>query len=257
MRSAEALPEFLADAISSGGNPGFNVGPDGVGRLECSGGAPTAIGRATEGVRLSMLLCCGRHLRYCTPHCVKDWNGLVCRFCTSDYELAAMKLTRPSSCERAFAAAMDARGLGAGLWAQVQLDWWHGCIDFVDRSTGICIQVDGEHHFLGRMYGTPRAEFVERDARNCMEALGNGRVLMRLHYRDVDSGVAVKRVARILRGEEAPPCASCVMLSPSFNLAGPTPPAKIPKQMRLLGAVLGMRRVCIYSDQAHWICMRV
>jgi len=156
-----------------------------------------------------------------------------------------------------FFETMAARRLAWRLWPHVQLPWWRGRIDFVDRSTGIRFQVDGEHHFLGRMYGTPRAEFVARDAANCAAALGSGSTLMRLHHMDVLSGAGPARAAAILCGAEAGPRRPCVMLSPAFNLAGPTTPSKIPKQMRLVRAILSACPARAYSDRQRWICIEL
>lgn len=257
MRSTEPLPEFLAAAVSGGGNAGFSIGLDGVGRLECSDGTTVLIGRATEGRRLSMLLGCGVHTRCCTPHCVRSVDDLICSFCTTDDDLTLLGRARPSTYERIFLSAMDSSRLGWRLWPQVQLPWWHGCIDFVDRLSGVCFQVDGEQHFLGTMYGTPRAEFVLRDAASCAAALGSGSVLVRLHYRDVLSGTGPARAAAVMRGAEAWPCRPCVLLSPSFNLVDPTSIKTIPKQLRLLNEIWARCPACMYSDPQRWIFIQL
>ncbi|KAI8462845.1 MAG: hypothetical protein J3K34DRAFT_166902 [Monoraphidium minutum] len=221
MRSAEAWPEFLAAAVSDGGNAGFSIGSDGVGRLQSSDGGTKVIGRAAEGLRLAMLLGCGRHTRCCTPHSVKCVDDLICRFCTPDENLISMRRETPSSYERVFFEYMEAGGLAGRLWPQMRLDWWHGCIDFVDRSTGICFQVDGEQHFLGKMYNTPRDQHVARDAASCLAALSNGSVLVRLHYKDVTSGTGLAAAAHLMRSATARPSGPCVLLSPAFDLVGP------------------------------------
>lgn len=160
---------------------------------------------------------------------------------------------RPSSYERFFFETMEASRLAWRLWPQVHVPWWRGRVDFVDRSSGVCFQVDGEQHFLGRMYGTPRKEFVARDAANCAAALRSGSTLVRLHYLDVSSGAGPSRVAAIMRSAEAWPRRPCVMLSPAFNLPGPTPSSNIPKQMRLLCDILEKCPARTYSDREHWI----
>lgn len=252
MRGPEPLPEFMAAASSAGANDGFSVGRDGVGLLACSDGTTTLIGRATEGHRLFMLLGCGRHTRYCTPHCINSVEDLTCTYCTPDEELRRMGRARPSSYERTFWDEMEGRGLGWRLCPEVVQPWWRGPIDFVERSSGICFQIDGEHHFLKNMYGTPKAVFVGRDAANCVAALTSGCTVVRLHYIDVLSGAGPSRAAEILRGAEAGPRRPCVMLSPAFNLSAEPPTKLIPQQARLFDVILKTKNINMYSNHQKW-----
>lgn len=192
------------------------------------------IGCATECVQLHFLFSCGEHMRHCTPHAVKSPIHLVCRYCADEEELEDARLARPSKWERAVFEALCDRGLGAGLRPEARLAHWHGRIDFMHHPSGVLIQVDGEGHFQERMYNLPRTAHMSHDLSMCKWAWEEGRVLVRVHYRDVAAESAALLIARTIKAASRESNRPLLVLSPAFNPPNPNNPKTMHKQMTLL-----------------------
>lgn len=253
MRLPSPLPKYIAAALAGGENQGLRVDADGRAWEVAVDGGRTPIGRAAEGRHFFFLLACNLHTRMCTLNAIRAERDLQCRFCLEDSDLAAWGIDTPSRYERLFFAAMQSSSLGVGLQPQVRLPFWHGMLDFVDRHTGVCIQVDGEQHFLRGMHCTPRSEYVTRDARNASAAMAAGRALVRVHYMDVHNESGVVLTSRILQAAAAAPMAPCVVLSPSFNLPTATTSTQAPTQIQLVRALAAFGHYTVRTDQMRYI----
>lgn len=249
MRRPAPLPDFMRSAAMDGGNPGLTIDGEGVMVLQANG-TSTDIGVATEGVQLHFLLDCGKHLRFCTPHAINRQMDLVCRFCTPPEALEAEGLQSPSSHERAVFDALHTLGLSAGLRFEARLACWHGRIDFVHHPTAALIQVDGQVHFCGTMYNVPLATRRKRDVAMCEAAWREGRVLVRVHWRDADGGGGARLVADVLRGIAAGRAwGPLLVLSAGYNLPPISTPRRPGRLLSLLAALTEALPAAAHSDK--------
>lgn len=250
----KVLPHWLMHAAERAGNPGFKVAPEGWGVIEMNG-QEIRLGLQKEEVKIDLMLDCGVHMRYCTVNAIGVKKDLLCRYCHSNDELMAVDKRPPSRYERLFFEAMQDKGLAGGLRPEVhlgvQLGGWSGLIDFYDRSSGVLVQVDGEQHFTKTWWCVPRTQVMEADVNMCMHAIRAGRVLVRVHYRDVLSGGGPRLVAEVMKEATAKSRGHLVVLSSHFNLSDPTNTKTVAKQQRFMVALEVNLRTAGYHFHTH------
>lgn len=211
---------------------------------------------------MEMVLDCDVHRRCCTIHAVGKPEDLMCPYCSSNEQLAAAGKRRPSSYEREFHSGLTDLGLGARLRAEEVVRGWGGRIDFVDRVSGALFQVDGEGHMLKRLYGVPVSGQLGKDVEMCMQAMKEGRVLVRVHYRDVQNGSGVRLAAETMQQAANGLAGPVLVLSSCFNLSDPTNIKTVQRQLSLLYALTDALRAerlrfSMYSDAYKQIWIKL
>lgn len=260
MPKVKPLDPRIASAIERAGNPGFRVTAEGFGQLERDGQV-IRVGVDKEEIQLEMVLDCDVHRRCCTVHAVGEPEDFMCPYCNSDEQLVAAGKRRPSSYEREFHSGLTDLGLGERLRAEEVVGGWSGRVDFVDRVSGAGFQVDGEGHMQKRLFGVPVSGQLEKDVEMCMQAMKEGRVLVRVHYRDVQNGSGVHLAAEIMRQAAIGLAGPVLVLSSCFNLSDPTNSNTVPRQLGLLYALIKALRAkripfSMYSDACKQIWIK-
>lgn len=222
-------------SLRNGGNAGLIEREDGVLVLladDAHGDAKRIISSLT-GVKLIWLLRCGRHRRRCTSHNISGEDDLDCRYCMSDDELTAAGKNHPSSHKRMFWEFMVREQVDQQLWPESHIEGWGGLIDFIDYVTWVLLQVDGEHHFAGKMYGESCMKRLDDDKRMCLAAWNARHVLVRLHYMDVANASGMQLAVRIMDAVAKGRCGPLLVFSKSYDTRG----TQVSDERSLVGAV--------------------
>lgn len=216
------LDNYKVESLLAAGNEGLTQRADGVLVLlqHGAGGDVERIVSSKEQVQLDWSLNCRVHLRHCTPHSICAPSDLICIYCASDEELEGLGKKCPSSHERGFWECMQTWQMVGRLRIEVKLGFWGGLIDYVDGTTGVLIQVDGEHHFAGRMHGESCMQRLDNDARMCIAAWRAGRVLVRVHHLDVKNESGMRLAMRAMRAVTAGRKGPVLVFSKHFDTRG-------------------------------------
>lgn len=216
------LEPWKLQSLMSGGNGGLNEREDGVLVLlaDDAYGDPKRINSSSTCVKLIWLLKCGLHRRHCTANNIRGEDDLECRYCRSDDELKGAGKKHPSSHERTFWEFMVGKQKDQRLWPESHAECWGGLIDFIDSVTGVLLQVDGEHHFAGNMYGESCMNRLDSDKRMCLAAWNARHVLVRVHYRDVADESGLHLVVGIMDAVAAGRRGPVLVFSKSYDTRG-------------------------------------
>jgi hypothetical protein len=206
--------QWFKDALLHSNNP--SLCEDETGRLVLQqAGTSIDIGCSKEQVQLHFRLSCGVHYRLCTPHSVTGASRLRCLFCSPPLVPRKGAPKGPTDLERTMHAGLVGAGLGPALRAEYRPSWWGGCIDFMHHPTGVLIQVDGPYHFASTLHGTPPARQQGRDLNMNSAAWEHGRILLRAHHADVESGMATTIATNLIQLASTGLQGPCVVLTPS------------------------------------------
>lgn len=203
-------------------------------RADDAHGDPKRINSSLTGVKLIWLLKCGLHRRRCTADNIRGEDDLDCRYCMPDEDLKGAGKKHPSSHERTFWEFMVRKQRDRRLWPESHAECWGGLIDFIDSVTEVLLQVNGEHHFAGKMYGESCMQRLDADKRMCLAAWKARHVLVRVHYRDVanESGLhlAVGIMDAVAAGRRGP----VLVFSKSYDTRG----THVSQERSLVGMVV-------------------
>lgn len=140
------------------------------------------------------------HFRYCTFRHLQNHNDLFCQFC----QHGTTKWTGPGKtpvpqCEVDAMLAWRQLRLDYAVACQVDLEFWHGRVDFYHMPTKLVVQIDGNSHFEGSHHIMPW-EQLAMDVKCCAAAWKRGVRMLRIHHEHADMKTpmlaAVKRQCR-------------------------------------------------------------
>lgn len=164
-----------------------------------------------EGWQFALRCTCKQyHFRYCTLHAIRDEEDLICQFCEHGTQrwLEAKKPAVPECEVEAMQAWRDLR-LDYAVACQVQLGFWHGCVDFYHMPTQLVVQIDGSSHFKGKHRLLPWQQLT-KDLECCAEAWKDGVRMLRIHHKHGHMAVAMLAAVKM-------PFKSFVMLSHNYS----------------------------------------
>lgn len=216
------MAAFKLESLRGASNEGLIEQEDGVLVMQVGGpnGTLKRINSSTTGLRLNWLLSCGHHCGHWTPNNVRQAKDLLCPYCVADDDLKSAGKKHPSSHERAVWQYFKSKQMDVRLWPESQPPFWNGLIDFIDSVTGVLVQVDGEHHFAGRMYGESCMQRLSNDTRMCLAAWNAGCVLVRLHYMDVHNQSGLHLVERVIQAVADGSRGPMLVFSSHFDTTG-------------------------------------
>jgi very-short-patch-repair endonuclease len=164
-----------------------------------------------ERLRFALRCTCQQyHFRYCTLDAIEDEDSLICQFCEHGTEQwrRQNKAAVPQCEVEAMQAWRDLR-LDYAVACQVQLGFWHGCVDFYHMPTKLVVQIDGSSHFKGTRRVLPWQQ-LSKDLDCCAEAWNDGVRMLRIHHQHGHMAVAMLAAVKM-------PSTSFVMLSHNYS----------------------------------------
>lgn len=248
------LAPFKLESLRGASNEGLIEQGDGVLMMQVGGanGTLERINSSTTRLRVNWLLSCGRHCGHWTPNNIRREEDLLCPYCVDNDDLVSAGKKHHSSHERAVWEYFESKQMDVRLWPESQTPFWNGLIDFTDSVTGVLIQVDGEHHFAGRMCGESCMQRLSNDTRMCLAAWNAGCVLVRLHYMDVRNLSGMRLAERVIQAVADGSHGPILVFSAHFDTRG----THISDARSLVGQVakgLGAGAKRTYHLQDIWI----